>query len=315
MKMKKWFSLFTVLVLVLSLTACGGGASEEPEETGGEDDGQNPVMNFVGNYSCGRANIVLSAEGDEGASAVVTWGSSAAETSTWTMSGTFDAEKQVFEYSDGKRIDYVYNEDGDVDSEKTVYTNGKGSMTITAGDEGDELVWNDEEENVAADMVFKYTGTVPDGEQTGTDGVGNPWHDVDTAEEAAEGAGVDIFDVPDGDEISLGKLDVEQYRYMEGIAEARIPVAAVEMTIRKGLSSACVEPGDISGDYGDYEYYWTQNIKGLVVNCYGNREGEATKTLWTVDDYCYSVFAQGAGGDDDFGLNADDLSSIINSMQ
>lgn len=314
MKMKKWISLFTVLVLVFALTACGGKAAEEETEPT-EDDGQNPVMNYVGNYSCDRANIFLSAEGDDEASAVVTWGSSASENSVWTMSGKFNAESRSFEYSDCTRINYVYNEDGDVESEDTVYENGKGSMKISSGEEGDELVWTDEEENAAEGMVFKYTGATPDGQETGTDGIGNPWHDVDTAEEAAKGAGLDLFQVPDGVEISLGTVEVEQYRYMEGLAEAVIPIAAVDMTIRKGLSSAAVEPGDVSGDYNDYEHTWTQNIKGLEVTCYGNREGDATKIIWNVEDYCYSITAFGAGGDEDFGLDPDDINSLINAIQ
>jgi hypothetical protein len=101
---------------------------------------------------------------------------------------------------------------------------------------------------------------------------------------------------------------------MDGIAEVRIPVGAVEMTIRKGRASAA-ENGDISGDYNAYANEWTQNIKGLEVKCFGNREGEATKTIWTVDDTCYAILAYGAGGDDDFGLSPDDLNSLINGIQ
>ena len=55
-KMKK-FSKITVLMLVLmmalapALSACG--SKEEP------DGGQNPIMNFVGVYGCGRATLVV----------------------------------------------------------------------------------------------------------------------------------------------------------------------------------------------------------------------------------------------------------------
>ena len=105
--MKK-FSKITVLMLVLlmalapALSACGSKA--EP------DDGQNPIMNFVGVYGCGRATLVIGATDEEnGVNASITWGSSAAENSVWTMSGTFDTETLTFEYNDGERIDYVYN--------------------------------------------------------------------------------------------------------------------------------------------------------------------------------------------------------------
>ena len=156
--------------------------------------------------------------------------------------------------------------------------------------------------------VSKATGTctitVAPSEQ-----IANPWTDVATAEEAAKGAGLDGFSL-EGGEISLGPVEVTTYRYMDGIAEAAVEFPAVSMTVRKGTGS-----DDISGDYNEYANEWTQNIKGLEVTCYGNREGEATKTIWTSGDYSYSITAYGLGGDTDYGLSADDLNTIINGLQ
>lgn len=151
-------------------------------------------------------------------------------------------------------------------------------------------------------------------EESGQTGLANPWSDVDSAAAAAEGAGIDGFDVPEGVTISLGDVTFSSYRCMDGLAEAISEFPAVEMTIRKGLSSVA-ENGDISGDYNQYANTWTQNIKGLEVTCFGNREGDATKTIWSVDDTCYSIFVQGLGGDEDYGLSADDLNSLINALQ
>jgi hypothetical protein len=315
MIMKKWISLIAVLALVFSLTACGGGSSE-PEGT--EEDGQNPVMNYIGNYAYDRANILIEADGMEGARATVSWGSSAWETAEWVMSGTFDSESLKFEYSDCVKTVLTYGDDGEVASQEEVYTGGHGSMQFS--DDPLSLTWQDDEENIADGTTFQYIGSV--GENSGEEsepsvGIANPWSDVDSAEAAAEGAGLDTFDVPDGITISLGEVNVDQYRCMEGLAEAKIPIAAVEMTIRKGLADPTLEvgPGDISGDYNEYKYNWTQNIKGLEVNCFGNREGEATKTIWSVDGHDYSILALGAGGDEDFGLSPDDLNSLINAIQ
>lgn len=133
------------------------------------------------------------------------------------------------------------------------------------------------------------------------------------SEESAKAAGLDTFQYGEGDKISLGDVKAEKIQYMEGVVHAHVPVAAVDMHIYKGLSS--IDEGDISFDQNEYKHQWTQNIKGLEVKCFGNREGEATKTIWTVDDYSYAITAYGAGGDDDFGLSADDLSSLINSIQ
>lgn len=291
-----------VMVLMIGLSACG---SDDVEE-----DGQNPAMNYVGTYGCGRATVVIGAEGKDGMNAVITWASSAWENSSWTMSGTFDPDSLKFEYGNCVKTDYVYNEDGDVESETEAYTDGKGSMTFTEADPI-TLTWQDEVEDAGADMVFEFSGAIPGG---GT-GTANPWTEADTLGTAAEGAGLSDFSIAEGTEISLGAVEVSECRYMEGMAEAVVEFPAVEMTIRKGLTSAAAEEGDISGDYNTYDKEWSQNIKGLEVQCFGNREGDATKTIWQLDDVCYSITAYGLGGDTDYGLSADDLNELINSIQ
>lgn len=171
-------------------------------------------------------------------------------------------------------------------------------------------------EEPATDEPAAAEETQTDAEETEQQtGIANPWSEAATLEEAAEGAGIDGFTFVDGMVLTLGEVNAETYRYMDGIVDIEAPVAAVELTIRKGRSSLEAESGDISGDYNKYTYEWTQNVKGLEVKCFGNREGEATKTIWTVEDYSYAILAYGAGGDEDFGLNADDLSSLINGIQ
>lgn len=294
-----------MMVLALGLSACG---SKEAEPS---DGGQNPVMNFIGNYACDRANIMIGATDDtNGTSATVTWGSSAWEHSAWTMTGTFDPETLQFEYHDCVRIDYVYDDNGEIKSQEEVYTGGHGFMTFAEGDSL-TLTWQDDQEKVADGMVFEYTGVVP---EEGESGIANPWSTADSLASAAEGAGLDGFSIPEGAEISLGEVKLTEARYMEGIAEADVEFPAVSMTIRKGSASAA-QAGDISGDYNEYANTWTQNIKGLEVTCFGNREGDAAKTIWQVDDTCYSITAYGLGGDEDYGLSPDDLNSLINGIQ
>ena len=292
-KITKMLALLMAMMMVfaLGLSACGSKA----EEPAAADEGQNPVMNYVGNYVCGRACILIGAtDENNGADAIVTWSSSAAENSTWVMSGTFDPETLQFEYHDCVKTDYVYKEDGEVESQEEVFTGGHGFQ-----------------EHVADDMVFEYTGIAPD---DGEVGIANPWSDVDTLAAAAEGAGLDGFSIPEEAEISLGEVKLSQARCMEGLAEAVVEYPAVEMTIRKGNASIA-QDGDISGDYNEYANTWTQNIKGLEVTCFGNRKGDATKTIWQVDDTCYSITAFGLGGDTDYGLSPDDLNSLINGIQ
>jgi len=163
-------------------------------------------------------------------------------------------------------------------------------------------------------VVKDATGTITIstrkiGEEEGSE----KWNQAKDAAEAAKAAGLDGFDFQEGSTISLGEVKAEKIEYMEGVVHAYIPIAAVDMHIYKGLAS--IDEGDISFDQNKYKHEWTQNIKGLEVKCFGNREGEATKTIWTVGDYSYAITAYGAGGDDDFGLSADDLSSLINGIQ
>jgi predicted small lipoprotein YifL len=168
--MKKWISMIVVLVMVFSLAACA--SQKAPEESaapaektdaaepaapeGGEEDGQNPIMNFVGVYACDRASMTVeAADAKDGAKVTVTWSSSAAEHSEWAMTGTFDADKLTITYDDCVRTDVVFNEDGSVKSENVVYENGKGTITFSDGEKL-SLTWDDAEENMADGMVFEY---------------------------------------------------------------------------------------------------------------------------------------------------------------
>ena len=143
-------------------------------------------------------------------------------------------------------------------------------------------------------------------------GLANPWSDVESAEEAAKGAGIDSFVIAEDPGLDLGQLFEKTYRCMDGIAEARLEFPASALTIRKGTNA---EEGDISGDYTEYANTWTQDVNGIEVTCFGNREGDAAKSIWTVDNMYFSIVAEGLGGDQDFGLNAERLTAMVSSIQ
>ena len=143
-------------------------------------------------------------------------------------------------------------------------------------------------------------------------GLANPWSDVASAEEAAKGAGIDSFVIAEDPGLDLGELFERTYRCMDGIAEARLEYPASALTVRKGTIA---EEGDISGDYTEYANTWTQDVNGIEVTCFGNREGDATKSIWTVDNMYFSIVAEGLGGDQDFGLNAERLTAMVSSIQ
>ena len=143
------------------------------------------------------------------------------------------------------------------------------------------------------------------------------WTQAATAEEAAKGAGLDFLADLNGTQTSLGvlgEMGAITYRYMDGVAQIFCPVAAVEMSVIKGRIPSGND-GDVSLDSTPYKYEWTQDVDGQEVKCFGNREGEATKTIWTAGDYNYAIVAYGAGGDDDFGLRTEDIVTMVNAVK
>lgn len=127
-------------------------AATTKKATTTEDDGQNPVMNFVGRYGSGRATIDVDCQGKKDAHFHVTWASSAAEVTEWTMSGTFDEKTQSVRYSNGVKRTTVFNEDGTVAMSAVEYTGGKGTFTF----HNNSLTWSDSQEHVADGMTFTY---------------------------------------------------------------------------------------------------------------------------------------------------------------
>jgi hypothetical protein len=170
--MKKLLCLIVVLVLALSMfAACQKKAENEVATTEAtteavteateevnDDDGQNPVMNFIGVYQNDRCTITVGAKGNEDAEFVIEWGSSATETTKWTMSGYFDADTLRVNYSDAVKTNLVYDENGEVTSEEVEYEDGAGRIQFH--DDG-TLSWEDhnEEEQLVGNNLFEYVTT------------------------------------------------------------------------------------------------------------------------------------------------------------
>ena len=119
------------------------------------DDGQNPVMNFIGNFTNGRAMMSVSAKGKDQVVVTVSWGSSAFETTKWIMSGTVTqvGDTLVMNYQDCDCESFFFNEDGTMSQSVAEYTNGCGSITFS----GNQAVWDDFEQGIADGQVFSYT--------------------------------------------------------------------------------------------------------------------------------------------------------------
>lgn len=145
-------------------------------------------------------------------------------------------------------------------------------------------------------------------------GLANPWHEAASAKEAATGAGVGSFMVPEPDTaLACGKVFPWTFRYMQDIAEADGSAGAATLCVRKGVG---IQGGDVSGDYNEYAHNWTQDVYGVQVLCHGNVEGASTKTIWTAGGYSYCVLAFGQGDDrETFGLSEEDVALFVSNTK
>ena len=136
-------------------------------------------------------------------------------------------------------------------------------------------------------------------------GLANPWTEAATAEEAADGAGVGYFLVPEENmETTGGQVNWFCFQYMEHIAE---------LTVRKGLKQ---DGEDVSGDYTEYAFAWMQEADGRDVSCFGNEEGRTMKAIWISDNFSYSIMVRGQGDIyDTYGLDEEAIGALVAAIQ
>lgn len=133
-------------------------SADEAAQEGDADaeDGQNPVMNFVGEYVCDRAIMKVEAAGSQDALITIDWGSSADSNAEWVIRGYFDTDKLTVNYQDAVKTAYVYNPDGSVKSEEVEYSDGAGHIIFH--DNPISCTWQNETEpdNGAMEFTWNY---------------------------------------------------------------------------------------------------------------------------------------------------------------
>lgn len=163
-------ALALIAALVLTFAACSGSAdkttSAAPSEVVSDnaqtdegsdegDDGQNPVMNFIGNYDNGGINILVEADSKDGAVFTVDEPMTDDEKYTYTFSGTLDLDTLKVTYSNSTKKVVKLDAQGNAVEEKTEYTDGSG--VVIFHDDG-TLEWQDENEaeRIVGSNVFSY---------------------------------------------------------------------------------------------------------------------------------------------------------------
>ena len=273
---------------------------------------QNPVMNFVGEYQCDRAHATVECFGFDEAFITIEWGGSAWESARWLIVGKLDTDTLTINYSGASKANLVYDEKGEVKSEESVYDDGTG--TIVFRDDG-SFTWHEDQAENGTDLVFAWISAA------GNSSMANPWTEADSAEAAAEGAGLGYFKLPEaGMEVGGGPVGWDNYRYMDLLAEANGYVAAAELTVRKGVNRPDHDVGydtdDVAGDYTAYAHEWTMEVNGWQVRCFGNEEGRTMKAIWASDNFSYCILIRGQGDlRDVYGLGADEIAALISAIE
>ena len=142
-------------------------------------------------------------------------------------------------------------------------------------------------------------------------GMPNPWSEVESAEAAAEGAGVGSFEVAENLGLADFNLFDAKYLCMEDIAEVQLQGGAFDVTVRKSLH---ISGQELSGDYTDYPEFWVVDIDGVEVSCHGFEEGKAAAFEWCANDANYSVMFRGLGGEN-MAIDEEAIATVIANVK
>lgn len=148
--------LLALALAAVGLSACG--KTQAPADTtaviGGEEDGQNPVMNFIGNYQSDRRTMLVEAKGMDEAKVTVHWGSDAWTYAEWTMTGKIveEGDGLVMRYTDGAYATVTTAEDGS-ETRTDETTGGTGTVWFNADY---TITWTDDQDEEIRELRFEW---------------------------------------------------------------------------------------------------------------------------------------------------------------
>ncbi|WP_022767408.1 MULTISPECIES: hypothetical protein [unclassified Butyrivibrio] len=174
---KKFLSIVMVSFMALQIVACGEAdvaSAEVPEaenvaETEVAQETEKPAeadtaeivetqipqsadqaqaSDFEGQYYAGDGNLSILKQEDGGYLIEVWWGINAAQHGEWVMHGKYDGTDTIT-YSDCVKHEYTLNENGEVDTDETIYSDGTGSIKIV---DASTIMWTDDMEHIADDV-------------------------------------------------------------------------------------------------------------------------------------------------------------------
>lgn len=247
---------------------------------GEEEEGQNPVMNWAGDYQCDRASAHVECEGTDSARIKIHWGSSAWEATEWVIVGKLDLDTLTIAYTGASRTNVTLDEAGNVVSEEVEYADGTGTIVF---DEGTSFTWH-EDQAEREDMVFEWLPAAPEEEEEGQNPVmnwigkyaaGRPWAEVECY--GKDSARITIYWSGSAAEHAeweiIGKLDLDTLtiRYTDAVKKTITYTDEENFTemvdYEDGTGTIVFDEGlsftwheDQSEDGGDLVFTWAQAL-------------------------------------------------------
>lgn len=158
--MKKKSLLMVLLVLLcaaLLFSACGRKAASSADPTAPAFD----MKSFEGVYAeevARRGVLQLTATDATSADIAIDWPTSSLQSSSWKMSGTYDANQNAIVYSGAVLTETTTDAQGNM-SENVVYTDGSGSFSL----DNRKLNWTDNASVIqGSSSTFVYVMSLED---------------------------------------------------------------------------------------------------------------------------------------------------------
>ena len=140
--MKKFLLVLLALVMTISLAMAESDSKPMPATAAA----------YEGEWQCDRATAELIWE-EEGFRVMISWGSSAWETTQWEYSCFYhEDDNTVVSMPFGTKTDLVFDDNGNETSAAVAYEDGQATFKI---DEEGHLIWIDEKENAGDGMHFE----------------------------------------------------------------------------------------------------------------------------------------------------------------
>ena len=139
------------------------------------------------------------------------------------------------------------------------------------------------------------------------------WTQAPSAADAAKGAGISGFNVPDRTVIADFVFTHPTFGYAEHVAQATYEVPnAAKLIVRKaeGSHSASVTDRDKS----EFSESWKNTYEGFEVTSYGPKQGTAVICLWNDGTKEYGVTIEGQNGKD-VTMDAEDIDDIVKAVK